>query len=118
MTMMGSNIRRFQMVGAGWLISVLVVLGFVANALASSEGVEWARHWQRIADMGRANGQWDVAYTYYTLIARTFPDTPHGRLALARAKEAKSWLLYPKPASSDETPVSWVEELFDFLTWP
>ena len=95
---------------------LLAVVGLATGA--SLEGVQQARSWQRRGDIARANQQWDAAYAFYTRAAETFPGTPHGRVARARAREARAYLLRPQRPSSNETPASWVGELIDFLTWP
>lgn len=101
-----------------WMIGILLAAAAFLSAGASPEGVQEARRWQLAGDVARAHEQWDVAYTYYTRIAETFPGTPHGRLAANRVVEARFHMLWPRRSPAEDSPASWLGEMIDFLTWP
>lgn len=102
-----------------WLkIGLLAGVMMVGMGAASSEGVRQADRWQREADVARSGGQWDIAYNRYAATAETFPGTPHGKVGADRAAWMKGWGLQPDRSPASEDPVSWLTELFDFLTWP
>ena len=101
-----------------WMIGVLLTAVVFLTAGASPNAVQPARRWQHAGDVARAQEQWDVAYLFYSRIAETFPDTPHGRLARNRAVEARFHLLWPMRSPAEDSPASWLGEAIDFLTWP
>ncbi len=101
-----------------WMIGVLLTAVALLTTGASPEAVQEARHWQHCGDVARARQQWDAAYIAYARVAETFPDTPHGRAAKVRAREARFHLLWPQRSPAEDSAASWVGELIDFLTWP
>ena len=101
-----------------WMTGILLVVAALLTAGATPQAVQQARRWQLAGDVARAHEQWDAAYVYYSLVAETFPDTPHGRLARNRMAEARFHLLWPLRSPAEDSPASWIGELIDFLTWP
>lgn len=103
-----------------WMMSVLLLGLWVLGSGASGEveSVQRAGEWKHQGDVARASKQWDAAYLSYARVAFTFPGTRHGRVGGRLARMSGAILLRPKRSSSEETPLSWVEEIIDFLTWP
>ena len=101
-----------------WLSLSLLAGVLFLGAGASPQGVRDADRWQREADLARAGGQRDIAYDRYTATAETFPGTPHGKVGADRAAWMKDWALQPDRSMASEDPISWLAEVFDFLTWP
>lgn len=85
---------------------------------ASPKGVRQAERWQWEADIARAFGQWDVAYDRSAKTGVLFPGTPHGRIAAGRAERARELGVNPNRSPASDDPVSWTNEIFDFVTWP
>ena len=101
------------------LITWVLLLGLVVLGTgASVQGMVAARDLQRTGDIAMGLQQWDVAYSYYTLLAERFPGTPHGRMAELRLKTVRGKLAHPAKPHHMEHPASWLSELFDHLTWP
>ena len=85
---------------------------------ASSQGVRQAERWQWEADLARVFGQWDVAYDRSAKTAAVFPRTPHGRIAVGRAERARELGVNPNRSPASDDPISWLNEICDFVTWP
>ncbi|MCM8794435.1 MAG: hypothetical protein NC819_01340 [Candidatus Omnitrophica bacterium] len=80
------------------------------------EATDMASWWQWQGDVAFANRQYATAYPYYHLLARTFPDTPHGKVAVHRGNAALEHMKAPGrkglPPNED-----WLREIYDTLTW-
>ena len=96
-----------------WLAGLLLL-----GAGASAQGVRQAERWQWEADVARALGQWDVAYDRSEKTATIFPGMPHGRIAVGRAERARELGVNPNRSPASDDPISWLNEIFDFVTWP
>ena len=101
-----------------WVTLVLLLGVFALGTGASIDGVQSAREWQHAGDLAEAEKMWDAAYQFYTKVAETFPDTRHGRVAAARAREMRAKMLVPARSSGRGDPVSWFDEILDFVLFP
>lgn len=85
---------------------------------ASVSGVRQARDWQHAGDLAVANDQPLEAAVFYRKITQTFPGTSHARRAQKWNRTLNKRLARPVRSPASEDPGRWVEELFNFLTWP
>ncbi|MBI3318419.1 MAG: hypothetical protein HYZ90_04620 [Candidatus Omnitrophica bacterium] len=101
-----------------WMRGLLLAGALMLGTGASADGMREAREWTYAADLALICRQPVVSYSYYRLVADTFPETRYGRYAAKRAR----WLgakLQRRPRSPEtEGPGSFIEEAIDFVTWP
>ncbi len=76
--------------------------------------VEQAERWKFAGDLALVQGQPVVAYPFYDKLARTFPGTPHGRVAARRGNYALYRLRHAGDYPPEEDDL---RELYDLLTW-
>ena len=76
--------------------------------------VQQAEQWKFAGDMALLHQQPSVAYPFYDRVAKTFPGTPHGRVAAVRGNYALYRLRHAGnyPLEEDE-----LREIYDLLTW-
>ena len=101
-----------------WVTLVLLLGAFTLGTGASIDGVQSAREWQHAGNLAEAGKMWDAAYQFYAKVAETFPDTRHGRVAAARAREMRAKMLAPARCPGKGDAVSWFDELLDFVLFP
>ncbi len=87
-----------------------------ATLLASSwwGAVEQAQRWKLAGDVALVSRQPVTAYPFYDKLAKTFPGTPHGRVAADRGNYALSRLRHAGNYPPEEDILM---ELYDLLTW-
>ena len=85
---------------------------------AATQGIRQAEQWHREAEVARAVEQWDIVYDRAFVSAQAFPGTPHGRLGVTEAREARDRMINPDRSPASDDPVSWTHEALDFFTWP
>ncbi len=76
--------------------------------------VEQVQRWKLAGDVALVNGQFAMAYPFYDKLAKTFPGTPHGRVAADRGNYALYRLRHAGNYPPEEDIV---RELYDLLTW-
>ncbi len=93
-----------------------VVASPPATLLVSNwwRAVEQAQRWKLAGDVALLNGQPVTAYPFYDKLAKTFPGTPHGRVAADRGNYALYRLRHAGNYPPEEDIV---RELYDLLTW-
>lgn len=101
-----------------WITGVLLMGAVALGTGASTEGVRQAREWQHHGDSARAGRMWDAAHLFYNKVAKTFPDTPHGRVAARRVRQMRAQMVSPARSPASDDPLAWLGELVDFLLWP
>lgn len=101
-----------------WMNGALLVGVLTFATGAAVDGIREAREWQYAGDIATALDQPLVASVFYEKVAKTFPNTTHGRLAQERLREIRALLREPAVSPVQEPPGTWKKELRDFLTWP
>ena len=87
-------------------------------ARAQTAGIREAREMQLAGDLAAANHQPLESYLYYWRVMTIFPGTPHGKYAKCRLKQMDAILAEPAQSPAEETPCTWLDQLWDFLVWP
>jgi len=99
-------------------ICLLLMGALVFCTGASVNGIRQARDWQYAGDLALANNQPVEAYFFNSKIAESLPGTPHARRAEKWTRTLNTRLARPVRSPASEDPGTWVEELFDFVSWP
>ncbi|MBI1953756.1 MAG: hypothetical protein HYS41_06515 [Candidatus Omnitrophica bacterium] len=109
--------------GVGVAVLVLAIFAAAAGETLGAplpesvvDGVREARDWMHRADMALVHEQWLIAYEYYDLVAKVFPNTAYARRAVGRRESLRYRLT--RPARAAGTGNSWVGEVWEFLIWP
>lgn len=78
------------------------------------EAVHLAQWWKQAGDIALINQEPEVAFLFYYKLAKTFPKTPHGRIAVHRGRSAlrKICRVGDYPPQED-----FLGEIYDILTW-
>ena len=92
------------------------VVGSPPTILSSSwwGAVEQAERWKLAGDVAMLNRQPVVAYPFYDKVAKTFPGTPHGKVAAFRGNNALYHLRHTGNYPPEEDIL---REIYDLLTW-
>ncbi len=84
------------------------------SVIGHGEAVHLAEWWQRAGDIAFVNQEPEVAFLFYYKLAKTFPKTPHGRIAVHRGRSALRKICRVNSYPPEE---DFLGEIYDFLTW-